>query len=109
MQEITKDNLTESNYLLYIHTPFCGTCHIARSMLDHIEVALDKQVFYEMNASFFPEFMEENEISSVPCLLIKVDGDVKEKIYAFHSTANIVHFLLTYRPEMFDNHRHLLS
>lgn len=101
LQEITEEILKKDNLLLYIHTPFCGTCHLARSILQQIETVLGKEVFCEMNASFYPDFMHEYKIKSVPCLYIKVDGVVKEKIYTFHSMANIVHHLSNHVPYVF--------
>lgn len=101
MQEITEDILEKENLLLFIHTPFCGTCHIARSFVDQIEQALNKELFYDMNASFYPSFMEQEKIEQVPCLYIRVKGEVKEKIYTFHSIANIVHSLNVHLPEIF--------
>lgn len=101
LQEITKALLEEDSYLLYIQTPFCGTCHVAKSMLKQIESAHNKDIFYEMNASLYPEFMQENKVESVPCLLIKKDHVVKEKIYAFQSIPNIYKFLIKYQPELF--------
>lgn len=98
--EIRKEQLTEPTYLLYIHTPFCGTCHLAKQMLDKIESVHQKDIFYEMNASLFPEFMQEAKVESVPCLFIKQDGIIKEKVYVFHSIPNIYHYLLKYEPEM---------
>lgn len=101
MQEINQQSLKNDNLLLYIHTPFCGTCHIARAMLEKIESIHQKQIFYEMNASFFPQFMQDEKIESVPCLYIKVNGKVKEKVYAFRSIANIYHYLHHYKPSLF--------
>lgn len=101
MKLITNEILREESYLLYIHTPFCGTCHMARKILDQIESAHQQDIFYEMNASLYPGFMQDMQIESVPCLLIKVDGVIKEKIYVFHSVPNIYHYLLKNKPEMF--------
>lgn len=92
----------EEDYFLYIHTPFCGTCHLARSMLEKIESVHKQDIFYEMNASFHPDFMQEHKIESVPCLLIKKDNQIQEKVYAFRSIANIYSYLLEYKPELFD-------
>lgn len=103
MKAITNEILNNDSYLLYIHTPFCGTCHLAKSILDQIESAHQQDVFYEMNASLFPSFMQEQKIESVPCLLIKKDGDIKEKIYVFHSVPNIYYYLLKYQSERFLN------
>ncbi|HLR79896.1 MAG TPA: thioredoxin family protein [Bacillota bacterium] len=103
MLQITEEILQKDRFMLYIHTPFCGTCHVARSMLDKIETTHRTHLFYEMNASLFPEFMHEHQIESVPCLLIKDQGEVKEKVYAFRSIANIYKYLLAYKPELFSS------
>lgn len=73
MQQVTDQVLKQDRYLLYIYTPFCGTCQLARTMLDKIEAVHREDIFYEMNASLFPEFMQEHKIESVPCLLIMED------------------------------------
>lgn len=98
---MTHNLLEEDEYLLFIHTPFCGTCHVAEGMLKKIESVHRKDIFHEMNASLFPEFMQEAQIESVPCLLIKQNGEIKEKIYAFHSIPNIYSYLLEYKPALF--------
>jgi len=101
LQQMTKELLEKEDILLFIHTPFCGTCHLADSMLRMIETAHRKELFYDMNASLFPGFMQEQQIESVPCLLIKKGGVVQEKIYAFHSVPNIYTYVLEYFPEWF--------
>ncbi|MGJ9457519.1 thioredoxin family protein [Oceanobacillus sp. CF4.6] len=101
MKTITEETHKQDRMLLYIYTPFCGTCSVARAMLEKIEAVHQENIFYEMNASLNPEFMIENKIESVPCLLIKEDSQIKEKIYAFHSTGNIYSYLIKYKPELF--------
>lgn len=103
MQQINDEQLKQEHYLLYIYTPFCGTCALARTMLDKIESVHGENIFYEMNASFHPEFMQDNKVESVPCLLIKDGNENKEKIYAFKSIANIYSYLLEYEPTLFAN------
>lgn len=102
MKQITANDLKKDDYLLYIHTPFCGTCHYARAMLTQIEDIHQQAIFYEMNASYFSEFMQEHEVESVPCLLIKQNGIIKEKIYTFHSVPNMSRYILQYKPELFE-------
>ncbi|MEK3909240.1 MULTISPECIES: thioredoxin family protein [Oceanobacillus] len=104
MQQITEKSLEQDRMLIYIYTPFCGTCTVARSMLAKIESVHGIDIFYEMNASLYPEFMQENKIESVPCLLIKEGNEVKEKVYAFQSTGNIYNYLMIYKPELFATH-----
>lgn len=101
MLEVSRERLKEQNYLLYIYTPFCGTCQLARTMLEKIEEVHQQEIFCEMNASLYPEFMHANQIESVPCLVIKQNNVLAEKIYAFHSIPNIYQYLLQYKPELF--------
>lgn len=101
MHQVTDNILEHEHYLLYIYTPFCGTCALARTMLDKIESVHGETVFTKMNASLNPAFMQENKIESVPCLLIKDDNEIKEKVYAFKSIPNIYSYLLKYEPALF--------
>ncbi|MFG6148138.1 thioredoxin family protein [Halobacillus sp. B23F22_1] len=75
--------------LIYIYTPFCGTCHLARTFLETVEHTFGRSIFHEMNASLYPEFMQEYQIKSVPCLLITKHGYTLEKTYAFHSVSHM--------------------
>jgi len=99
--QTSTEQLEQKDYLLYIYTPFCGTCNLARTMLEKIESVHQEDIFHEMNASFYPEFMQEKKIESVPCLLIKRYGKIQEKVYAFKSIPNIYTYLYEYKPEMF--------
>ncbi|HLR65488.1 MAG TPA: thioredoxin family protein [Pseudogracilibacillus sp.] len=102
MKDIAKEILQEEkNLLLFIHTPFCGTCHVARSFLTMIEDTLKQDVFYDMNGSFYEDFLHDHKIESVPCLYIRQNGEWKEKIYTFHSIQNIYAYLLEYAPYLF--------
>lgn len=102
MKAISKEILQEEkNLLLFIHTPFCGTCHVARSFLTMIEDTLKQDVFYDMNGSFYEDFLHDHKIESVPCLYIRQNGEWKEKIYTFHSIQNIYAYLLEYAPYLF--------
>lgn len=101
MKEITKEQLNDESFLLYIYTPFCGTCSVARAMLENIEATHDTTIFFEMNANYQEEFMHRHKVEHVPCLFIKQDNEIKEKIYIFHSTGNIYRYLLKYKPELF--------
>lgn len=102
MRDISAEILqNEKDLLLFIHTPFCGTCHVARSFLTMIEDTLKQDIFFEMNGSFHESFLQEHKIESVPCLYIRQDGEWKEKIYTFHSLQNIYAYLLDYAPYLF--------
>lgn len=101
LKDYTPNLLEKEKFLLYIYTPLCGTCNLARSMLKQIEIAHKEDIFYQMNASFYPEFMQKMKIENVPCLLIQSNHQIKEKVYTFHSVPNIYHYLIRYMPELF--------
>ncbi len=82
--------------LTFIHSPFCGTCHIARKMLVTIEEVYQSGLFYELNASLHPKLMQDFKIESVPCMLITKEGGVVEKIYAFHSVPHMLERIAQY-------------
>lgn len=100
MLEMTEEQLQQPTYILFIHTPLCGTCNMARSMLSKMETVHKKDMFYSLNASLFPNFMQEAQVESVPCLLMKQDGIIQDKMYAFHSIPNIYHHLLKHQPNV---------
>ncbi|MFD2656302.1 thioredoxin family protein [Gracilibacillus thailandensis] len=79
----------EESLVIFVHTPFCATCQLAERMLAILEESDQAQFFYRMNASFFPEFMKENKIQSVPALLLVKDGLVVDQLYAFESVTKL--------------------
>ncbi|PAD22907.1 hypothetical protein CHH69_09750 [Terribacillus saccharophilus] len=75
---------------IFVHTPFCGTCQLAEKMLLAVEAMTGQEYYHKLNASLFPDFMQENQIESVPCLITFKQGEVQEKIYAFHSVQHML-------------------
>jgi thioredoxin-like negative regulator of GroEL len=104
MQKVTSKDLEKDSYLLFIYTPLCGTCTVGRAMLEKIEAIHGEDIFYEMNANFEESFLHEHQIESVPCILIKENNEIKEKIYTFYSTGNIYQYLFKYRKDLFEEH-----
>ena len=86
-RESLENNLDEG--FVFIHTPFCGTCRMARTMLGIVEKLKEQDLFYDLNASLFPSFMQDYKIESVPCLLVLKKGEVKKRIYAFESVVHV--------------------
>lgn len=101
VQPFTSEIQEKGSYLLYISSPFCGTCHLARSILETIEDIHGETLFAELNASIEPKFMQEHQIESVPCLLIVKDNVLQEKIYTFFSVAHMYTYVHSYFPEYF--------
>ncbi|HDX9579739.1 thioredoxin family protein [Bacillus cytotoxicus] len=71
--------------VLYVYTPMCGTCQLAKKMLTVVEVALPHLEIGMLNVNYAPHFAREYQIESVPCLLIFEKNQLVKKIYAFQS------------------------
>ncbi|MER2263255.1 MAG: thioredoxin family protein [Psychrobacillus sp.] len=80
--ESAKNNSTLS--LFYIYTPMCGTCQVASKMMNVIKEMVSYPIG-QANINFLGDLAIEQEIESVPCLLITKHGKVEKKIYAFQS------------------------
>ncbi|GEL76634.1 thioredoxin family protein [Tenuibacillus multivorans] len=95
MIEINSDNARflfqkKDYHIVFVNSPFCGTCKVARRMLDYIEDTLEKEKFYELNATLAPDLMQEYKIQSVPCLIVFKDGEPVERMYTFHSVPYVL-------------------
>jgi thioredoxin-like negative regulator of GroEL len=89
MIEYNQDQLVEllnskQTGLIYLYTPLCGTCQTASKMLNVLEELAGIQIF-QVNLNYAHEVAESLTIESVPCLLPINEGQIIEKIYAFHS------------------------
>lgn len=83
--DIEKNLASEPVQVLYLYTPMCGTCQLAEKMLSVTLHALPHINAGKANVNFIPRLAEEWRVESVPCLLLIRDGEVQQKIYAFHS------------------------
>lgn len=84
------------NRFVFVHSPFCGTCRVARKMLLAVEEMANEELITEVNATLHPSLMQEYKIESVPCLLIIERGRIVERVYAFRSVAYIYSRILLY-------------
>jgi thioredoxin 1 len=73
------------NGLIYLYTPLCGTCQTASKILTVIEELLQGIHITQTNLNYTPNLAQTFSIESVPCLLVIKNGQISEKIYAFHS------------------------
>jgi hypothetical protein len=92
MEDIKEESwkfLNKEKAIIFIHTPFCATCQLAEKMLYVIEQSKETRQIYRMNASYFPEFMKDNKIESVPALILWDGNSVQEKLYAIESVTKL--------------------
>lgn len=71
--------------IVFVQTPLCGTCKMAKRMLEVIGVSFDSLPMYSLNINHAPSFAQKWKIESVPCLLLFQKGLGVERIYAFRS------------------------
>ncbi|WP_182201548.1 thioredoxin family protein [Paraliobacillus salinarum] len=85
MKQITQENssiLKQSQNLIFIHSPFCRTCQLAKDILLKMEEQAGTSLFYEMNAVLFPTFMQAKKIESVPSLIIQLEDGNHHVFYS---------------------------
>jgi thioredoxin 1 len=90
MQETSIDHLitkidSEKKQIVFIYTTMCGTCQLAKRMLEIVEDSIDELTISMLNISFMGNYSKCWKIESVPCLLIFKDREIGEKIYGFQS------------------------
>ncbi len=86
MKEIEEHEFKEIEddlFLLYLYTPFCGTCQLAKKMLAVVDAMQPDVPFYENNLNYSPGFAKAFEIESVPCFLLFKKGDWCKKAMPF--------------------------
>lgn len=85
-------NINEEGYtILYLYTPLCGTCQVAKKMLSVVDEMMSDLSIYSVNLNFYPHEALQWVVESVPCLLV-FKGDeaavdlqfVKGKISQMH-------------------------
>ncbi|GED54409.1 thioredoxin [Brevibacillus borstelensis] len=71
--------------VVFIYTPFCGTCKLGEKMLEIVGQTIPGLLIYRFNINTGPQFAQKWEIASVPGLLIFRHGRIVEKHFAFQS------------------------
>jgi thioredoxin 1 len=76
--------------LIYLYTPFCGTCQVSGKMLLVAAELLPEITIGKINLNYMRELAEKWVVESVPCLVFIEEGAVVHKIYAFQSVPYLV-------------------
>ncbi|WP_062305699.1 thioredoxin family protein [Alicyclobacillus sendaiensis] len=76
--------------LVFVHTPLCGTCQLARRMLEVVDAAHANQLpLYDLDANLAPEAMQAWKIESVPALLYVKNGEIAHVQYRFGDVVSL--------------------
>ncbi|KMK76392.1 thioredoxin family protein [Alkalihalobacillus pseudalcaliphilus] len=102
MQETNVENLQSklnsrnSVEFLYVYTPLCGTCKLAKKMVEVIEATDESLIIHQLNINHAPDFAKKWKIESVPALFVFQNGLGVERIYAFQSVPFLFETLQPY-------------
>ncbi|WP_243290392.1 thioredoxin family protein [Bacillus sp. FJAT-47783] len=100
MVELSEQQLqnieNEEQFILYLYTPLCGTCQLAKKMLTVVDTAIPSLNIFMKDLNYIPTYAEKWEIESVPCLLVFQKGEIIMKKYAFHSIEHLYETLKAY-------------
>ncbi|ACV57407.1 thioredoxin family protein [Alicyclobacillus acidocaldarius] len=76
--------------LVFVHTPLCGTCQLARRMLEVVDAAHTNRLpLYDLDANLAPEAMQSWKIESVPALLYVKNGEIAHVQYRFGDVVDL--------------------
>ena len=64
--------------LIYLYTPFCGTCQVSGKMLTVAAEILSDIPIGKINLNYMPELAEKWKVESVPCLVFIENGSFGE-------------------------------
>ncbi|CAG9620822.1 thioredoxin family protein [Sutcliffiella rhizosphaerae] len=95
-QQLLQEVLSEQITVICFFTPMCGTCQVAKRMLEITKELFPQLTFGMIDVNYIQELAVEWEIESVPCLMIFRNGKVEEKIYAFRSVEYLYHLFKQY-------------
>ncbi len=88
------DNGTIS--LVTIYQTNCGTCDVAKMMIEIVSETLKNVNFYKLNITGKSDIILKYKIRSVPYFLLLKDGEVIESFAAFHSVTYLYEFIRKY-------------
>lgn len=89
--EVWKEQMNKHSLAaLYIYTPMCGTCQVAKKMMQVVEQLRPEVPLGMMNINYSKELAIDFQIESVPCLLISKENEGFEKVYAFKNIQNLL-------------------
>ncbi|MBB6730342.1 thioredoxin family protein [Cohnella zeiphila] len=74
---------------LFVHTPLCGTCALAKRMIAVVEAARPALRIASVDLNLAPALASLLRIESVPCLLLRDDRGEWSKTYRFGSVVEL--------------------
>ncbi len=82
-------NKKQNIKIYFCYTPLCGTCKLAKKMLESWNEKHQETTIYSINLNINRKLAMDWKIKSVPYIAIFVNGMKAHEFYAFHSIENI--------------------
>ncbi|SFH74785.1 thioredoxin [Pisciglobus halotolerans] len=93
-EEETKDGLSVTDFW----ATWCGPCRMQSPVLEELDDEIGDEVkFVKMDVDENQETPAAFGIMSIPTLLVKKDGEVKEKLIGYHSKEQVEEVLAKYK------------
>lgn len=85
----------ERQIIVFGHSPFCGTCRVARRMLEVVEQMNPDIDIYALDLNFSPRFIQKYKVSSTPSVSVFEPGMRGEPrtAYAMQSVPYLLDFI----------------
>lgn len=95
-QDLKSNELDSLVRVTLVYTPTCGTCQLAKKMIEVLQEAIPNVVFTKINLNLNESLARDYEILSIPCLLIHQNLTLVDKIYKFQSVPYLYELIKTY-------------
>lgn len=83
----------QASFALFVYTPLCGTCKATERMLQIVQQMTPSLSLYKSNINAMPQFAEQWQIKSVPCLMVFDQGKLHRTEYAMKSVIDLLALL----------------
>ncbi len=94
------DNFSEidnkSVALILLYQNFCGTCDIAKRMVNIVSNTLPSIKYYQLNFTGKGDIVLKYKVRSIPYFLVMKDNQIVESFAAFHSVTYLYELLNKY-------------
>ena len=82
--------------LYYFSAPWCGPCKQLSPVIDELSKEFKSIGFVKINTDDNPELAAENDIRSVPTLVMKQDGEIVGRLQGAQSKPALKSWLKSY-------------
>lgn len=98
LQEIQMDDIKplarwQNRQVIYFYTPMCGTCKVARKMLEVVDATMNDVIIYTCDANFAGPLLQSWRVQSIPALAYIERGELVDLQFAFHDVETLYHRL----------------